>query len=231
MADQGERYIYQRFPYVILDDTPSSSSGSDSDPSEASAAASQADAPVPPAPAPEPAPMPSPPRAPAWDGLRRMRGQARKTTGLPIRRQMAPRDEPDTVHEVGESSQQAEFRAQLRQVTLDLQGTRLELQESRAIGEDTRTTVFEILTSHLLLMEQMNALDAGSQAWRAMIEERMRRTMIQGMIAAFWQQVIVMRGVMMGVLEGMSLEARLLCVAIGLVIIAMVLDGLWYFLR
>ncbi|KAD7117251.1 hypothetical protein E3N88_04519 [Mikania micrantha] len=69
--------------------------GSDSDPSEASAAASQADAPVPPAP--EPAPMPSPPRAPAWDGLRRMRGQARKTTGLPIRRQMAPRDEPDTL--------------------------------------------------------------------------------------------------------------------------------------
>ncbi|KAD2805601.1 hypothetical protein E3N88_38978 [Mikania micrantha] len=126
---------------------------------------------------------------------------------------------------------QAEFRAQLRQVTLDLQGTRLELQESRTTGEDTRTTVFEILTSHLLLMEQMNALDASSQAWRAMIEERMRRTMIQGMIAAFWQRVIVMRGVMMGVLEGMSLEARLLCVAIGLVIIAMVLDGLWYFLR
>ncbi|KAD5802981.1 hypothetical protein E3N88_14341 [Mikania micrantha] len=99
-----------------------------------------------------------------------MRGQARKMTGLPIRRQMAPRDEPDTVHEVGESSQQAEFRAQLRQVTLDLQGTRLELQESRAIGEDTRTTVFEILTSHLLLMEQMNALDAGSQAWRAIYD-------------------------------------------------------------
>ncbi|KAD3640250.1 hypothetical protein E3N88_29473 [Mikania micrantha] len=101
MADQGERYIYQRFPYVILDDTSSSSSGSDSDPSEASAAASQADALVPqtppaPAPAPEPAHMPSPPRVPTWDGLRRMRGQARKTTGLPIRRQMAPRDEPDT---------------------------------------------------------------------------------------------------------------------------------------
>ncbi|KAD3641968.1 hypothetical protein E3N88_31192 [Mikania micrantha] len=173
----------------------------------------------------------SPPRVPVWDGLRRMRGQARKTTGLPPRKQLAFRDEFHAVHEVGESSQQAEFRAQLRQVTLDLQGTRLELQESRAIGEDTRTTVFEILTSHLLLMEQMNALDAGSQAWRAMIEERMRRTVIQGMIAAFWQRVIVMRGVMMGVLEGMSLEARLLCVAIGLVIIAMVLDGLWYFLR
>ncbi|KAD2393181.1 hypothetical protein E3N88_40158 [Mikania micrantha] len=82
MADQGERYIYQRFPYVILDDTPSSSSGSDSDPSEASAAASQADIPLPqtppapvpaPVPVPVPAPMPSPPRAPAWDGLRRMR--------------------------------------------------------------------------------------------------------------------------------------------------------------
>ncbi|KAD7476951.1 hypothetical protein E3N88_00087 [Mikania micrantha] len=160
-----------------------------------------------------------------------MRGQARKTTGLPPRRQMAPRDEPATIHEVGESSQQAEFRAQLRQVTLDLQGTRLELQESRTTVEDTRTTVFEILTSHLLLMEQMNALDAGTQAWRAMIEERVRRTTIQGMIAAFWQRVIVMRGVMIGVLEGMSLEARLLCVAIGLVIIAMVLDGLWYFLR
>ncbi|KAD4178043.1 hypothetical protein E3N88_26634 [Mikania micrantha] len=173
----------------------------------------------------------SPQRVPAWDGLRRMRGQARKTTGLPPRKQLAFRDEFHAVHEVGESSQQAEFRAQLRQVTLDLQGTRLELQESRAIGEDTRTTVFEILSSHLLLMEQMNALDAGSQAWRAMIEERMRRTVIQGMIAAFWQRVIVMRGVMMGVLEGMSLEARLLCVAIGLVIIAMVLDGLWFFLR
>ncbi|KAD6454897.1 hypothetical protein E3N88_09603 [Mikania micrantha] len=36
----------------------------------------------------------TPPRVPAWDGLRRMRGQARKTTGLPPRHQMAPRDEP-----------------------------------------------------------------------------------------------------------------------------------------
>ncbi|KAD5961765.1 hypothetical protein E3N88_13238 [Mikania micrantha] len=107
MADQGERYIYQRFPYVILDDTPSSSSGSDSDPLEASATASQADAPEP---APEPAPMPSPPRVPAWDGLRRMRGQARKTTGLPIRRQMAPRDEPDTGVELGAQSLETHSR-------------------------------------------------------------------------------------------------------------------------
>ncbi|KAD6453489.1 hypothetical protein E3N88_08194 [Mikania micrantha] len=47
MADQVERYIYQRFPYVVLDDTPSSSSDSDSDPSEVSAATSQADIPLP----------------------------------------------------------------------------------------------------------------------------------------------------------------------------------------
>ncbi|KAD6454530.1 hypothetical protein E3N88_09236 [Mikania micrantha] len=100
MADQGERYIYQRFPYVVLDDTPSSSSDSDSDPSEVSAAASQADIPLPqtpPAPVPAPVPPPppalpiipspphspsaepvadqgqsiTPPRVPAWDGLRR----------------------------------------------------------------------------------------------------------------------------------------------------------------
>ncbi|KAD6454280.1 hypothetical protein E3N88_08986 [Mikania micrantha] len=31
---------------------------------------------------------------------------------------MAPRDEPQTVHEVGESSHQAELRAQLQQVNL-----------------------------------------------------------------------------------------------------------------
>ncbi|KAD6118636.1 hypothetical protein E3N88_09907 [Mikania micrantha] len=128
-------------------------------------------------------------------------------------------------------SKQADFRSQLRQVTLDLQGTRLELQESRATVEDRRTTVLEILTSHLMLMEQVNALDAGTQAWRAMIEERMRRTVIHVMIAAFWQRVMVMRGVVMGAFEMMSLEARLLCVAIVLVIIAMVLDCLWYFMR
>ncbi|KAD7478061.1 hypothetical protein E3N88_01197 [Mikania micrantha] len=109
MNDQGERYIYQRFPYVVLDDTPSDSSGADSDPDEALSVASQATpaaprtpsaprpvTPPPPAPAHQPAPMPSPPRVPAWDGLRRMRGQARKTTGLPPRHQMAQRDEPST---------------------------------------------------------------------------------------------------------------------------------------
>ncbi|KAD3066358.1 hypothetical protein E3N88_34238 [Mikania micrantha] len=35
----------------------------------------------------------SPTRVPVWDGLRRMRGQARKTTGLPPRKQLAFRDE------------------------------------------------------------------------------------------------------------------------------------------
>ncbi|KAD6120226.1 hypothetical protein E3N88_11497 [Mikania micrantha] len=125
MANQGERYIYQRFPYVVLDDTPSSSSGSDSDPAEASSAASQAtpavphtpSAPRPVTPPPPPSPLPPPPaqsashghsqpraediaaegrhnpspqRVPAWDGLRRMRWQARKTTGLPPRHPLAP---------------------------------------------------------------------------------------------------------------------------------------------
>ncbi|KAD5507436.1 hypothetical protein E3N88_15139 [Mikania micrantha] len=124
MADQGERYIYQRFPYVIVDDTPSSSSGSDSDPSKAVSLASHTSAvpPIPPLSEPVPVPPPpalpiipspphsppadpvadrmqsiSPPRVPAWDGLRRMRGQARKTTGLPPRHQMAPRDEPQAL--------------------------------------------------------------------------------------------------------------------------------------
>ncbi|KAD6796511.1 hypothetical protein E3N88_07407 [Mikania micrantha] len=112
MANPPEHYIYQRFPYVILDDTPSSSSGSDSDPSEASVATSHA---VPQVAATPPQVPHTPPRHPhvtdedtsagrrespppqtvaVWDGLRRMRGQARKTTGLPPRRQLAPRDEP-----------------------------------------------------------------------------------------------------------------------------------------
>ncbi|KAD5317947.1 hypothetical protein E3N88_17893 [Mikania micrantha] len=121
MANQGERYIYQRFPYVVLNDTPSSSSGSDSDPVEASSVASQASPTVPHTPsAPRPVTPPPPPTqsashghsqphaediasegrhspspqgVPKWDGLRRMRGQAR-TTGLPPRHPLAPRDEP-----------------------------------------------------------------------------------------------------------------------------------------
>ncbi|KAD6796102.1 hypothetical protein E3N88_06998 [Mikania micrantha] len=124
MANLGERYIYQRFPYVILDDTPCSSSGSDSAPSEASSGASQVipvvphtpSSPVPVTPPPVPSgshghsqqhaenasagrrQSSSPQRVPGWDGLRRMRGQDRKTIGLPPRHQMASRDEalPET---------------------------------------------------------------------------------------------------------------------------------------
>ncbi|KAD4179972.1 hypothetical protein E3N88_28563 [Mikania micrantha] len=61
MADQGERYIYQRFPYVVLDDTPSSSAGPDSDPDEASSAASQATPAVPRTPSAPRSPTPPPP--------------------------------------------------------------------------------------------------------------------------------------------------------------------------
>ncbi|KAD3639950.1 hypothetical protein E3N88_29173 [Mikania micrantha] len=61
MDNLGERYIYQRFPYVILNDTPSSSSGSDSDPSEASSGASQAVRLVPSTP---PSPVPVTPPSP-----------------------------------------------------------------------------------------------------------------------------------------------------------------------
>ncbi|KAD3337404.1 hypothetical protein E3N88_32924 [Mikania micrantha] len=90
-------YIYQRIPYVMSDDTPSSSSGSDSDPSEAVSLASHTSTVPPIPPLPEPVPVPpsppappiipspphsppadpvadrrhsiSPPRVPAWDGL------------------------------------------------------------------------------------------------------------------------------------------------------------------
>ncbi|KAD1410637.1 hypothetical protein E3N88_42867 [Mikania micrantha] len=112
MANPGENYIYQRFPYIILDDTPSDSSGSSSGavPSHASSVSSQVGPqlpatppgspfvpPLPPGspfipPPPGSPPVHSPPhspladasamrrqsssphRAPAWDGLRRMRG-------------------------------------------------------------------------------------------------------------------------------------------------------------
>ncbi|KAD3336113.1 hypothetical protein E3N88_31632 [Mikania micrantha] len=239
MAGQGERYIYQRFPYVIVDDTPSSSSGSDSDPSEAVSSASHAYTVPPIPPLPEPVPVPSsppvppiipspphspsadpvtdrrqsisPPRVPVWDGLWRMRGQARKTTGLPPRHQMAPREEPQTVHEVGESSHQAELRAQ-----------------------DTRNTVLEILTSHLTLAEQVNVLGADTQAWRAMIEERLRRTWRQTLVVIFWQEVALWseRWVYLRQLVStMSLEARLMMIAIVMAAIAIVISCLPFFIR
>ncbi|KAD7117062.1 hypothetical protein E3N88_04330 [Mikania micrantha] len=270
MADQAEQYIYQRFPYLRLDDTPSSSAGSDSDPSEASSAASQATPagphtpssprPVtPPTPSPVLPPvapiLPSPPhsplvhtsaewrqdssprRVPAWDRLRRMRGQARKTMGLPPRHQMAPRDEPPTIHEVGESSHQAECRAQLQQVTQDLQGMRQDIQQQSAMIDDTRSTVLEILTSHLTIIDRVNTLEVDTQAWRTSVEEQLRRTWVQRIIATFWQQVELLRA---GVLRvraflvwlGMaSFETKMIVLGVFMAAVAMVFSCLSYFLR
>ncbi|KAD5507714.1 hypothetical protein E3N88_15417 [Mikania micrantha] len=189
-----ESIIYQRFPYFILDDTPSDSSGSSSDaaPSQASSEASQAGPQVPatpPPPPPSPSPLPPPPaspiRVPVWDGMRRMWGQARKTTGLPPRHHMAPWDEPQVVHEVGESSHQAELRAQMQQVSQELQGLRQDLHQHHTTLEDTRTTVLEILTSHLTLMDQVNVMGTDTQAWRTTVEERLRRTWRQVLVATF----------------------------------------------
>ncbi|KAC9910474.1 hypothetical protein E3N88_45092 [Mikania micrantha] len=262
MADQGERYIYQRFPYVIVDDTPSSSSGSDSGPSEAVSLASHTSTvpPIPPLPEPVPVPPPppalpiipspphsppadpvadrmqsmSPPRVPAWDGLRRMRGQARKTTGLPPRHQMAPRDEPQAVHEVGESSHQAELRAQVQQISQDLQALRQDVLQHHTLHEDTRNTVLEILTSHLTLMDQVNVLGAVTQAWRATVEERLRRTWRQALVVTFWQEVALWseRWVYFRQLVStMSLEAQLMMIAIVMAAIAIVISCLPFFIR
>ncbi|KAD5508001.1 hypothetical protein E3N88_15704 [Mikania micrantha] len=188
---------------------------------------------------------PSPQRVLDWDGLRHMRGQACKTTGLPPRRQMAPRDEPNTIHEVGESSHQAELMAQLQQVTQDLQGTHQSLQQCQAIVEDTSMTALEILTSHLTLLDQVKALDTDTRAWRVAVEDRMRMTWGQIVLAAFWRQVALMRerwvrmrevvrDGAVRVIEGvsmLSLEARMVALAIVLATIVIVMACLPYFLR
>ncbi|KAD5961430.1 hypothetical protein E3N88_12903 [Mikania micrantha] len=258
--------FYQRFPYLRLDDTPSSSSGSDSDPSEVYVAASQTDPPppspvLPPPPVPATPPLPVspvssrhsqlpvedvpadrrqsvfPPRIPVWDGLRRMRGQARKTTGLPPRRQMAPRDEPPTIHEMGESSHQAEWRAQLQQVTHDLQGMRRDIQQQSARIDDTRSTVLEILTSHLTIIDRVNTLEADTQEWRISVEERLRRTWVQRIIAIFWQQVELLRAGAMRVRESLiwlgmaSFETKIIVLGVIMAAVAMVFSCLSYFLR
>ncbi|KAD3640280.1 hypothetical protein E3N88_29503 [Mikania micrantha] len=240
MANQGERYIYQRFPYLMLDDTPSSSSGSDSDPTEGSSAASQATPTVPHTPSaprsvtpPPPPPAQSashghsqpraeniaaeerhsssPQRVPEWDGLRRMRGQARKTTGLPPRHPLAPRDEP--------------------------QGMRLEMQQRNATLDDTRNTVLEILTSHLTLMDHVNTLDTETRAWRVMVEERLRRTWRQRIVAAFWQQVEVIRAGVRRLREFLvwfgtvSFETWMIVLAVIMAALAMIFSCLSYFIR
>ncbi|KAD3338390.1 hypothetical protein E3N88_33911 [Mikania micrantha] len=183
----------------------------------------------------------SPRRVPEWDGLRRMRGQARKTTGLPPRRQMAPRDEPPTIHEVGESSHQAELRDQLQQVTQNLQGTQQSLQQCQAAVEDTRTTILEILTSHLTLMDQVKALNTDTRAWRIAMDDRLRMTWVQIMLAAFWRQVALMTERWIWVRERAteflawfgvaSTETRMMILAVVMSVVAMILSFLSYFMR
>ncbi|KAD4385405.1 hypothetical protein E3N88_25573 [Mikania micrantha] len=207
IVNPRDRYIHRQIPYVILNDTPSPSSSSDSDPSEASSAASLA---VP---------------------------QARKTTWLPPRHQLAPRDVPGSTHEVGESSRQAEMRVQLRQVTLDMQSTRLELRQSYGSLQETRTTLTETRVAHQTLVEQFEILEAGTRAWRTIIEDRMRQTMMHVMMVVFWQYVEAVRGRAVRVREMvagvrmLSLEARLLGMAIVLATIAIVIACLPYFIR
>ncbi|KAD5507841.1 hypothetical protein E3N88_15544 [Mikania micrantha] len=244
MADQGERYIYERFPYVVLDDTPSSSAGADSDPVEASSAASQAtpvvphtpSSPRPVTPPPPPSPLPPPPASPIVPSPPHSplvhASAERRQSSSPQR--MAPRDEPQTVYEVGESSHQAKLRAQMQQVSQDVQGLRQDLHQHQTTLEDTRTTVLEILTSHLTLLERVNVMDIDTQDWRMAMEEHLRRTWMQVLVAAFWQQVAFWRERLQGwiwMLGMMSIEARLLCLAIVLATIAIILACLPYFLR
>ncbi|KAD3640266.1 hypothetical protein E3N88_29489 [Mikania micrantha] len=234
MADQGERYIYQRFPYIVLDDTPGSSAGPDSDPSEASSAASQATPALPRTPSaprsptpPPPSPLPPPPAQVASPG----RSQ--------------PRAENVAAEELHSPSPQRvpvwdglrRIRGQARKTTssdADLQGLRQGLHQHQTTLEDTRATVLEILTSHLILMEQVNLMGIDTQAWKTTVEERLNRTSRQALVAAFWQQVAVWRERLQGwtwMLGMMSIEARLLCLAIVLATIAIVLACLRYFLR
>ncbi|KAD5802507.1 hypothetical protein E3N88_13867 [Mikania micrantha] len=183
----------------------------------------------------------SPPRVPVWDGLRRMRSQARKTTGLPPRKQLAPRDEFHARHEMGESSHQAELRAQLQQVTQNLQGTQQSLQQCQATVEDTRRTILDILTSHLTLMDQVKALDTDTRAWRTAMDDRLRMSWGQIMLAAFWRQVAWMTEGWSWVRERvteylawfgvMSTETRMMILAVVMAIVAMILSFLSYFMR
>ncbi|KAL8224269.1 hypothetical protein R6Q57_019744 [Mikania cordata] len=68
---------------------------------------------------------------------------------------------------------------------------RQEMQQRFATLDDTRNKVMETLTSHLILLDQMNTLDTEIRAWRVTVEERLRRTWRQMIVAAFWQQVEV----------------------------------------
>ena len=50
-------------------------------------------------------------------------------------------------------------------------------------------TILEILTSHLTLMDQVKALDTDTRVWRIAMDDRLRMTWVQIMLAAFWRQV------------------------------------------
>ncbi|KAD2805199.1 hypothetical protein E3N88_38576 [Mikania micrantha] len=154
-------------------------------------------------------------RVPGWDGLRRMRGLARKTTGLPPRHPLAPRDEPQFVHE----------------------GMRKEMQLQNATLDDTRNTVLEILTPHLTLLDQVNTLDTETRAWRVTVEERLRRTWRQRIIDVFWQQVEVLRAGVVRVREflvwfgAVSFETWMIVLAVIMAVVAMIFSCLSYFIR
>ncbi|KAD6118899.1 hypothetical protein E3N88_10170 [Mikania micrantha] len=241
MADQAEQYVYQRFPYLRLDDTPSSSTGADSDPSDASSAASQATPAGPHTPSslrpvtPPPPPSPVPP--PASPVITTDAGTSLQDHGATPRHQMAPRDEPQAIQEVGESSHQSEWRAQLQQVTQDLQGMRQDIQQQNAMIDDTRSTILEILTSHLTIIDRVNTLEVDTQAWRTSVEERLRRTWVRRIIATFWQQVELLRTGVVRVREfliwlGMaSFETKMIVLGLIMAAVAMVFSCLSYFLR
>ncbi|KAD5802386.1 hypothetical protein E3N88_13746 [Mikania micrantha] len=74
-------------------------------------------------------------------------------------------------------------------LTILVPGTQQSLQQCQATVKDTRMTILEILTSHLTLMDQVKALDTDTRAWRTAIDDRLRMTKGQIMLAAFWRQV------------------------------------------
>ncbi|KAD5318260.1 hypothetical protein E3N88_18206 [Mikania micrantha] len=130
-----------------------------------------------------------------------------------------------------------ELRAQVQQVAQDLQGLRQEVHQHHTLLEDTRNIVLEILTSHLTLMEQVNLMGIDTQAWRITVEERFSRTLRQRIVAAFWQQVEVMRAGLVRVreflvwLETVSFETRMIVLAVTMAAVAIIFSCLSYFIR
>lgn len=163
---------------------------------------------------------PTPPQqVPVFTGFGGRRGRARISTGPVPRGPLAPRDVPHSIHEEGESSQQAEMRVQLQRVTLDLQLSRVSLQE-------TRDTLWETRTAYESLAEHVAVLEAGARAWREVIEGRLQWT-LGGMCRSGVERV---RGWMVG-LGNMRMELRLLDAAIVMAAVAIIITCLLYLLR